>query len=87
MNAQATINPNKTARIAGVLYLVPWVFSFLANKGLEVPIIILGAEEKVKSKIPNEDGNIHFVSLPINQEKLETALQCVGAGYALNHVS
>lgn len=40
MNARANINPNKTARIAGVLYLVPWVLSFLAlflRQGLIVP--------------------------------------------------
>jgi hypothetical protein len=40
MNAGATMNPNKTARIIGVLYLVPWVFSFLAlflRQGMLVP--------------------------------------------------
>ena len=39
MTANGTMNPNRTARIAGALYLIPWIFSlwdFFVREGLIV---------------------------------------------------
>ena len=57
-----------------------WVFTFLAHKGLQIPVVILGADEKIIAKMSGIHGQVYCVSLPIDQEKLHTVLHHAGMG-------
>jgi len=52
MNTREKINPNKTARIVGLLYIVPWVLSFLGvilRQGLIIPGDAAATAENIKA--------------------------------------
>ncbi len=51
-----------------------WIFSFLDNRRLRVPIVILGGEEKMLRERPNDPDLVRFVAPPIDQEKVERAI-------------
>ncbi len=52
-----------------------WVFDFLVNRGLRVPIVVLGAEKGSVKQVPCEDlPEVAFVAPPIDQKKLVGAI-------------
>ena len=54
-----------------------WVFGFLANRGLRVPIVVLGADKTVVKEVPSDDlPQVAFVPAPLDQKKLVCALSC-----------
>jgi len=54
-----------------------WVFGFLANRGLRVPIVLLGADRSVVMDVPSEDlPQVAFVPPPLDLKKLICAMNC-----------
>ena len=52
-----------------------WVFEFLSNRGLRVPIVVLGAEKGSVKEVPSEDlPDVTFIAPPIDQRKLVGAI-------------
>jgi DNA-binding NtrC family response regulator len=52
-----------------------WVFDFLTNRGLRVPIVVLGAEKNAVKEVPSEDlPQVAFVAPPIDLKKLSFAI-------------
>jgi DNA-binding NtrC family response regulator len=56
-----------------------WVFSFLERRRLQVPIIILGAEESALKERPATLETIKFLPLPVDQARVEATLAELGA--------
>lgn len=52
-----------------------WVFNFLANRGLQVPIVILGADASAVTGDLPESTDITCVPPPIDIAKLESILK------------
>ncbi len=56
-----------------------WVFSFLKERRLKIPVLVIGADEHSLREVPPDPGLVHFLPPPVDCERLEKALEEVGA--------